>query len=240
MVTKSGVPGKMFKKQIGDLSKCELFKGIAPEELNAVFSCLRPKVSVYEKNEFVAVAGEEFTGLGIVISGEVVVTRENAAGARVILAVNGPGEMFGEMFAFSGKRAWPVSVAARTACTVMFLPAGKIICNCERLCASHRQLVTNMLEIVSGKALMLHRKMEYLTIKSLRAKISFFLLEQYQKTGIATFMLSMKRNELADFLNVTRPALSREMGRMRDEGVIEFQGESVKIKELKALRSMAE
>ncbi len=230
----------MFKKWINGLSTCELFKGITPEELNIVFGCLKPKVSSYEKNELVAVAGEKFTGLGIVISGEVVVTRENAAGSRVILAVNGPGEMFGEMSAFSGEGVWPASVAARTACTVMFLPAGKIICNCERLCASHRQLITNMLEIVSGKALMLHRKLEYLTIKSLRGKISTFLLEQYKRAGSAIFMISMKRNELADFLHVTRPALSREMCRMRDEGVIEFHGDSIKIKELDTLKSMAE
>ena len=101
----------MFKKWINGLSTCELFKGITPEELNIVFGCLKPKVSSYEKNELVAVAGEKFTGLGIVISGEVVVTRENAAGSRVILAVNGPGEMFGEMSAFSGEGVWPASLA---------------------------------------------------------------------------------------------------------------------------------
>ncbi|MFX4262913.1 Crp/Fnr family transcriptional regulator [Pelotomaculum propionicicum] len=222
------------------MSKCELFRGITPDELNIVFGCLKPKVSSYEKNEWVAAAGEKFDGLGIVLSGEVVVAKENAAGSRVIMAVNGPGEMFGEMAAFSGEGVWPVTVSARTACTVMFLPAGKIVGNCERLCASHRQLVINLLEIVSGKALMLHRKLEYLAIKSLRGKVSSFLLEQYKRAGRATFMMPMKRNELADFLNVSRPSLSREMCRMRDEGVIEFHMESIKIKELESLRSMAE
>lgn len=222
------------------MSKCELFKGITPEELNIIFGCLKPKVRSYDKNEWVAVAGDMFDGLGIVLSGEVIVARENAAGSRVIMAVNGPGEMFGETAAFSGEGVWPVTVSARTACTVMFLPAGKIIGNCERLCASHRQLITNMLEIVTGKALMLDRKLEYLAIKSLRGKISSFLLEQHKKAGRATFMMPMKRNELADFLNVSRPSLSREMGRLRDEGIIEFHRESIKIKELDSLRSMAE
>lgn len=205
-----------------------------------MFCCLKPKVNTYERNELVTIAGEKYTGLGIVMSGQVVVTKENAAGNRVILAVNYPGEMFGEMSAFSGDGVWPVSVVARAACTVMFLPAGKIICNCERLCASHRQLITNMLEIVSGQALVLHRKLEYLTIKSLRGKISTFLLEQYKEANCTTFTISMKRNELADFLNVSRPALSREMCRMRDEGVMQFQGNSIKIKELEALKEMVE
>jgi CRP-like cAMP-binding protein len=122
----------------------------------------------------------------------------------------------------------------------MFLPAGKIVGNCERLCASHRQLVINLLEIVSGKALMLHRKLEYLAIKSLRGKVSSFLLEQQKMAGRATFMMPMKRNELADFLNVSRPSLSREMCRMRDEGILEFHRESIKINDIDALRRVAE
>lgn len=222
------------------MSKCELFRGITPDELNIIFGCLKPNVSSYEKNEWVAAAGEKFNGLGIVLSGEVVVAKENAAGSRVIMAVNGPGEMFGEIAAFSGEGVWPVTVSARTACTVMFLPAGKIVGNCERLCASHRQLVINLLEIVSGKALMLHRKLEYLAIKSLRGKVSSFLLEQQKRAGRATFMMPMKRNELADFLNVSRPSLSREMCRMRDEGILEFHRESIKIKDIDALRRVAE
>ena len=230
----------MFEKWSDVLAECELFRGITPEETNSIFECLNPKVTSYEKNEWVASAGEKFTGLGIVLSGEVVVAKENAAGSRTIMAVNSPGEMFGEMAAFSGDGVWPVTVAARGACTVMFLPAGKIVGSCESACVCHRRLITNMLEIVSGKALILHRKLEYMAIKSMRGKMSTFLLEQHKRAGRDTFMLPMKRNELADFLNVSRPSLSREMCRMRDEGLIEFHRESVKIKKVDTLRSMAE
>ncbi|HOV80671.1 MAG TPA: Crp/Fnr family transcriptional regulator [Bacillota bacterium] len=222
------------------LSECVLFERISPDELDAVLACLNPEVSSYRKNEWVTVAGEDITGLGIVLSGEVVVTRENAAGNRIVMSVNGPGEMFGEMAAFSGSGVWPATVTARRPCTVMFLPPGKLAGSCEKACASHKQLILNMLKIVSGKALLLGRMVEYLSIKSMRGKISTFLLEQYQKTGRNMFMLPLKRDELADFLNVSRPSLSREMGRLRDEGIIEFHRSSVKIKDLEALRRMAE
>ena len=53
-------------------------------------------------------------------------------------------------------------------------------------------------------------------------------------------MLPLKRNEMADFLNIARPSLSREMCRMRDEGIIDFHRESIKIKDPDALKSMAE
>jgi CRP-like cAMP-binding protein len=230
----------MFNKWIKVLTKCALFEGIGPEELSIVLSCLNPKMSSYDKNESLTITGEKLSGLGIVLAGEVVVAKENAAGNRVIMAVNGPGEMFGEIAAFSDDSVWPASVAAREACTVMLLPAGKIVGNCEKACVSHKQLITNMLGIVSKKALKLSRKVEYLAIRSLRGKISTFLLEEYIRTGKDTFILSLKRNELADFLNVSRPSLSREMSRMKDEGVIDFHRNSIKIIEVEVLRNMAE
>lgn len=230
----------MYQKWIKVLSTCALFNGINSDNLQGVLHCLKPKVNSYEKNEWVTAAGEKIAGLGIVLSGEVVVAQENAAGNRVIITVDGPGEMFGEMTAFLESVESPATVMARAACTVMFLPAGKVVSCCENSCASHKLMITNMLKIVSEKALVLHRKVEYLAIKSLRAKISTFLLEQHKRTGNTTFMMPLKRNELADFLNVTRPSLSREMGKLMEEGIIEFHMSSVKIKDLHSLRTMAE
>ena len=74
----------------------------------------------------------------------------------------------------------------------------------------------------------------------MRGKISAFLLEQYEKQGSATFILPLKRNEMAEFLNVARPSLSREMCRMRDEGLIDFHQSTIKIKDLEALKNLIE
>lgn len=195
----------MYEKWMGVLLKCPLFKGMQPDQLKSVLSCLKPKVGSYARNECVAVVGEKITGMGIVLSGDVVVSSENIAGNRTIIAVDGPGEMFGEMAAFSGSDLWPSTVMARSSCEVMFLPAEKIVNSCESACASHRMMISNMLRIISNKALALHRKVEYLAIKSMRGKISTYLLEQYKRVGKTTFILPLKRNELADFLNVSRP-----------------------------------
>jgi CRP-like cAMP-binding protein len=111
---------------------------------------------------------------------------------------------------------------------------------CQKLCPWHGKLIENMLMMVSERALALSRKVEYLSIKSIRGKISTYLLERYKITGKTTFMLPVNRNELADFLNVSRPSLSREMCNMRDEGIIDFHRASVQIKDVEALKSMAE
>lgn len=225
----------MFQKWLSQLIDCMLFQGIEPEQLSLMLDCLKPQTNGYAKNTLIARAGEPLDGIGIVINGSVVVTQESLAGNRVILSALEAGELFGEMAAFSRRKVWPATVAAQTECNVMFLSAARIVGQCGNQCAGHRQLTFNMLQIIAEKALTLHRKVEYLALGSLREKIGHYLLEQYQATGNTTFSLPFNRNELAEFLNTTRPSLSRELGRMRDEGIVDFYRASIRIKDLKAL-----
>jgi len=76
-------------------------------------------------------------------------------------------------------------------------------------------------------------------VKSIKGKISKYLLELYRKSGNYTFM-PLKRGELADFLNVSRPTLSREFCKLRDDGIIDFHKESVHINDIEALKRMLE
>jgi CRP-like cAMP-binding protein len=214
-----------------------LFSHIPIPALDDMIGCLQPKVSTYKKNSYITMEGDQFTGLGILVIGEATVIKENAAGNRNVMAAIGVGDIFGEMIAFSGKHYWPASVVAQTDCSVIFLPPDKIIGACANTCASHMQLIKNMLSILSEKALLLNRKVQYLTINSMRGKISTYLLEQQKLAGKSVFTLPLSRNDLADFLNVSRTALSREMGRMRDEGLIEFYRASIKINDLPTLQN---
>jgi len=230
----------MYEEYLGVLSKSILFDKIAKTDLNLMMDCLKPKILNCKKNGYIAMAGSSFEGLGIVMKGEAAVIKENAAGNRVMMAILKPGDMFGEMITFSSKSVWPATVQAQTACSVLFLSRQKIIGECDKICPWHKMLIQNMLKIISEKALMLNKKVEYLTIKSIRGKISTFLFEQYKKAGKTIFMLPMKRHELADFLNVSRPSMSREMCHMRDEGIIDFHMKSIRILDVEALKSAVE
>lgn len=225
---------------IPPLAGCPLFRGIQPGELQAMLACLQPVQRTYRKNELVTRAGEKFTGIGVVLSGHLTVTRESMGGQRVIITALEAGDLFGEIIAFAGEQTWPATVLAQDECQVLFLPPEKIVGNCEKQCSFHRLLITNMLGIISRRALMLSRKVEYLSLKSIRGRIATFLLEQSQKAGRTTFMLPFSRHEMADFLNVARPSLSREMGRLRDEGVIDFHRSSIRILNVQALQEMLE
>ena len=230
----------MFEEYIDTISTMPLFKGIKRDNIPVMLECLKPKVHTYDKNDFIAITGEAFDRVGIVLGGEATVSKETAAGNRTIMTMLKKGDMFGEMLAFSSQTFWPATVQALEPCKVLFLPKEKIISECDRLCPWHHQLINNLLSIISDRALVLNKKVEYLSIKSMRGKLSSYLLEEYKRKGSKNITLPLKRNELADFLNVSRPSMSREICKMRDEGIIDFHLSAFRILDVEALKAMTD
>jgi len=227
-----------YSKLAKALLKCELFEGFDDFQLTAMLECFSPKLYSFKKGDFIVMAGEPYYGLGIMVEGSAVVSKDNAAGNRVMMGVLSAGELFGEVIAFSGKEQWPANVQAQTDCNVIYIENNSIINQCGQACDFHCQLIKNLLKIVSNRAIMLNRRVEYLSMKSINSKVAYFLLEHMEKSGSNTFRLPMNRNEMADFLNISRPSMSREMGVMRDNGIIEFQKEAIRILKPDKLREM--
>ena len=228
---------KLYEKWSKILSHTLLFKNIDLDSISTMLNCLRPAIYEFEKNEYIAIEGDPFEGLGVVLLGEATIAKENISGNRIMVHSLKQGDIFGEMVAFSSRNTWPVSVNATQKTTVIFLPPEKITGNCVNLCFSHQELILNMLNLVSNRGILLNKRIEYLSIKNVREKISTYLLEQYSRIGKANFKLPINRNELAEFLNITRPSLSREMGRMRDERMIDFQKSSITLTDIDALKN---
>lgn len=218
--------------------KCELFEGFEHSQLVSMLECFSPRVLSFSKGDYIVIAGDPYHGLGILVEGSAVITKENSAGSRVMLGVAAAGELFGEVIAFSGKEQWPANVQAQTDCSVLFLENNEIINQCSEACSFHSKLIRNLLRTVSNRAIMLNRRVEYLSMKSIGAKVASLLLEHMEKSGSHIFRLPMNRNEMADFLNISRPSMSREMGVMRDSGIIEFQKEAIRILKADKLKEM--
>jgi len=211
------------------LMKSQLFKGIRSEDLSHLLSCLNPIMRKYDRNDVVAAEGMRLTGIGIVLEGNLNISKTSLTGNRILLGTVGPGELFGENAAFSGTNTWPASVESQSAAEVMFVKPGRIVNQCSNSCSWHSKLQENMLGILSAKALNLTKKIEYLAIKGLRGKICTYLYNIYLKTGNREFRLPMKKYELAEFFNIARPSLSREMINLREEGIIDFTGGKIKL-----------
>ena len=231
----------MFTRYLEEVSKTSLFRGIERDDLQAMLNCMKPRMCSYNRNDFIVTGGDAYDSVGIIVNGAVTVSKENAQGNRIVMTLLKTGDIFGEIIAFSSQVTWPATVQAQETCVVLFLPRGKIVgdCGCDRRCSGHKIFIQNFLRVISERAIMLNKKVEYLTIKSMIGKISTYLLEQYKRQGNVTLTLPLNRNELSDFLNVSRPSMSREMSRMRNEGIIDFHLSEVKIMDIEGLKQMS-
>ena len=222
----------MYLEWIDTLKSTILFRGISSESLNIMLDCLKPTVRRCKQREIIVAYGRPFQGIGIIASGKVALTKETYSGNRIIIGILEASDIFGEIVAFSDNRIWPMTVIAQEDCVLLFLPPDKITGTCSNICASHSTLIMNMLQILSNRASMLDKKIEHISARNIRGRISSYLLDTYLQSGNKDFVLTMKRHELADYLNIPRPSLSREMGLMRDDGIIEFEGSHIAINDL--------
>jgi CRP/FNR family transcriptional regulator, dissimilatory nitrate respiration regulator len=230
----------LYKEWESILLKFPLFQNIHSEELQVMLECLKPVIRTYRKGDTVVLAGEPYHGVGMILSGCVSVMKDTAAGSRILMGLVEKGQIFGEVAAFSETGEWPASVYAHENSVIMFLPPHIIIGECPRMCRSHRTLILNMLRVISSRALILNRQVEYMAIKTIRGKLAAYLLELARKTGSHTFLLPVKRHELAQFFNVSRPSLSREMKAMKEEGIIDYHMSSVRIQNMPVLAKLVE
>jgi cAMP-binding proteins - catabolite gene activator and regulatory subunit of cAMP-dependent protein kinases len=203
-------------------NEIRLFSGISKEDLAVMLDCLNARSVRYPKGSFVFLAGDAASRVGIVCEGEVQVVREDVFGNRAILSKLERGDLFGETFACAGVERMPVSVLATQESEVLLIDYRRIVTSCPSSCAFHGKLIENMLGILAAKNLLLNRKIEALSARTTRGKLMAYLAEQAAAQGSSHFRIPFDRQELADYLAVDRSAMSAELGRMRDDGLIRF------------------
>jgi CRP-like cAMP-binding protein len=168
-------------------------------------------------------AGETVTRVGEVVSGRVHIMKEDFWGNRSILEEFGPGRLFGETYAAAPPSPLEVNVMAAEPCEVLFLDIRRIMTTCSSACRFHARLIRNLLSVTAQKNLLLTRKMGYMARRTTREKLLAYLSAQSQRSGRAAFEIPFDRQQLADYLSVDRSAMSKELCKLRDEGVIKFR-----------------
>lgn len=199
-----------------------LFKGISAEDLEPMLQCLGAQSACYQKNDAVFLEGAQVRSIGVVLSGKIQVVREDYYGNRNIVANLGPGELFAETFACAAVQSVPVSVFAAEKSEIMLLDCKKILSPCPSSCGFHRLLIENLLQVMARKNLFLSGKLDLLSRRTTREKLMAYLSGEAKKAGQSDFVIPFKRQELADYLGVERSAMSAQLCRMRDEGILEF------------------
>jgi CRP-like cAMP-binding protein len=209
-------------KIIPILKKSPLFNGIAEGDMQALLDCLSASTRSFESGSFIFLAGETVTVVGVVLNGGVNILQEDFWGNRTILAHIAPGGLFGEAFSCAGIDKLPVSVLATQPTDVLLIDYKRISKTCSSSCVFHTRMIQNMMEILARKNVMLTQKIEHVTRHTTREKLLSYLSQQAIQVGERKFEVPFNRQELADYLSVDRSAMSLELCKMRDDGILSF------------------
>ncbi|WP_230399180.1 Crp/Fnr family transcriptional regulator [Novisyntrophococcus fermenticellae] len=204
------------------LQRVPLFRGINENDFPHLLNCINAKKKSYARNEFIFLSGDIPTAIGIVLDGRVQIIKEDVFGNRVILNDLGAGAVFGESFVCGGSFSLTVSVQATEDSSILLCPFKQIMHICPNACEFHNTLVQNMVVMVSQHNIKLLEQLEVTTKHSLREKILAYLAQLAQEQDSATVNSPLGRVDLADYLGVDRSSLTRELKRMQDEHILQF------------------
>lgn len=207
-----------------------LFRGLSPEQLDALSAAGLLRRKSFARHEIILHAGTQVREVGVVLRGTVHIENLDLWGTKSILSSISAGQAFAETYAFCGDAMMVDAVAAED-CEVLFLHTSAI--SDTRLDAGLRNtLLRNLLAVSMRKNLSLSQRIFCTTPKTVRGRLLTYFSAQAAKAGGLEFEIPFNRQQMADYLNLDRSALSKELGKMRDEGLLDFEKNHFTLKQL--------
>lgn len=218
-----------MKKYIKVLKRTKLFAGVGDDEIVSMLSCLGARLCTYKKGEYVLRQGEHLNDIIVLVDGNLHIQKDDYWGNRSILGHIAVGEMFGEAYVAPESGVLLNDVVAVEDSAVIFFDVKRIITTCSSVCRFHAMVVQNMFFAISEQNRKLVQKLGHMSQRSTREKLISYLSEEAKGQGSASFTIPFNRQQLADFLSVDRSAMSNELCKMRNEGLLEFDKNAFKL-----------
>lgn len=204
-----------------------LFSKVTKEEAEKMLQCSHAAEKWVESGEVIFGQNDKPLNIYLLLEGQVIITKYFPSGRRNILLTVQPGDVFGEIFFFSGEEYYWYDAVAVKKSKVLLLPYSFIYGFCSNACAHHKQIIRNLLDIQSKCSLQMMKKLHIVTGTTLKQRLGLWLLDRMDENG--EIHMDMNREELADYLGAARPSLSRTLAHMQDEGIIELRKKTIRI-----------
>nr|MBQ8243776.1 Crp/Fnr family transcriptional regulator [Oscillospiraceae bacterium] len=200
-----------------------LFDGINREDRKAVLGCIGYHIGTFRKGDIVAFEEENIRHIGILLSGSVDMVKEDLWGNKTMLVRARKDEMFGETFACGEDNLSVVTFVVSEDAEILFIPFDRVMHSCTMACEFHHRLVENMVHIIANKNRDLMRKVEVVSKRTIREKLLAYLSIQAQVQESRYVEIPLGRVGLAEYLCVDRSALTRELAKMKEENILDFE-----------------
>jgi len=213
-----------MQKYVNFLKTVPLFQKMTEEDLLQALEAMHAVTRTCAKGEIILHAGQKNVPLALVLTGRVMIESNDLWGHRAILSTIGAKDVFAETYALLKDEPMLVDAVAAEETTVLFLNIGRLFDTPGAPGVWHPAFMTRLLQMSARKNLVLSGRTFHTTPKSARERIMSYLnAESLRHDGAISFNIPFNRQDMADYLNLERTALSKELGKMRKDGLIDYR-----------------
>lgn len=206
------------------VKECTIFKNFSIDEIIEIFSVISFYEKEYKKNDIILAENTKVEYFGIITNGKIALSNFDYFGNRNILNVFEKGDSFAEALV-SLEIQIPHEVISLTDSSIVWIEYKSLSKSLY-----YQKILNNLLNIISTKNLILNKKLQILSKRTTREKILEYLSNQKKALSLdSNFEINLNRNEMADYLALDRSNLSRELGKLKKEGIIDFEKNKFKL-----------
>lgn len=213
------------------IRKLDLFEHFSEEELRGLFNGRNHEVREFEKNQVIYLQNEVCQTLDIILEGKVSVQRIEEDGHILRIETFSGGNILGANLIFSTRNVYPMTVVSETNTLIIRMQKDLVL----ELGKTNMGFMAGLLKVISDRTLVLTDKINTISPRSIRKKIIDFLLEEYRLQGADVIVLGISKRELAERLGMQRTSLSRELARMKTDGILSYDARTITIKDFEKI-----
>ena len=189
----------------------------------------------YRKNQVIFLEEETGTYMYIVLAGKLKITKSTPGGKENILAIHRPGDFFGEMALLDGKTS-PATVSAMEDCRIASISKTDF----SNLLMTNGKVVNQIIQVLCARLRQVWAQIQALSYSSADARIRGGVMELARKHGVPDSRgiiidLKITHQEMAEMVGTSRETVTRALARLRDQGILQFEGRRMILLEPKAL-----
>lgn len=198
-----------------------IFYKVDQKEYEDMLSCGCIRLSKFKKDTTIFRTGDTTSEFGILLSGKIHIENIDLWGNRIILHDISAGQAFAETYAFC-KVPMMVDVTAVQDSKILFFDINLLLSESNQRKSWYAKMLYNLLMLSAHKNLAWSSRIFCISSKQIRSRVMTYLSSESVKQGSRQLTIPFDRQQMADYLNVERSALSKELGRMQKEGILTF------------------
>ncbi|MBV1818444.1 Crp/Fnr family transcriptional regulator [Anaerosalibacter bizertensis] len=207
------------------ISHTYLFNNFSPDEINKLFKYEYYQIKNYKKNSIIYIQNEKCSTVDILLNGTIAVQRIGENGDVLTVATFSSGDIIGGNLAFSNNNEYPMTIISASNSEILHIKRGFIL----ELCQNNKAFLVRFLHCLSDKTLVLTDTIKFISMKSIRDKIIEFLTYEYYTQKDLNIKLNISKKELAEKFGIQRPSLFRELRKMKEEKLIDYNHKYITI-----------